>query len=127
MVLPPAGAPHHPNDAATGLAGQHEARGQETGERGHGGNAGREQCQGRLAGDHQEQRIHPSHEEKTRERPRWLRGVEQRREGLADDAVERIGQEVVVRLRPEHRDVSAPILDPVGMLGRRRLDGSRQG
>jgi hypothetical protein len=123
MVLPLAGVLHPPDAAATGLARQHEAGDEETGERGNGGHAGREQRQSRLAGDHQEQGIRPSHAGKTRERPCWLRSGENRRENLAHDVVERIRKQIVVRLRAEHRDIGPPVLDPVGMLSRRCLDG----
>ena len=104
------------------LAGQDEAGDQETGERRDGGYSGREQRQGRLAREHQEERICPSHAGRTAERALWLRGRKNRREHLAHDAVERVGQQIVVRLGPEHGDVGPPVLDPVGMLGRCRLD-----
>jgi hypothetical protein len=123
MVLARAGVPHPPDAAPTGLAGQNDACEQETGECRNEGHSGREQRQSRLPRDHQEKCIRPSHAGRTEEGAGWLRGRKNGREDLAHDAVEGVGQKIVVGLGPEDGDIGAPILDSVRMLGRGGLDG----
>ena len=118
--MPKASTLRAPN--AWGLPGQYDACHQETRECGDDGHAWREQGEGRLAQDRQEERIRPSHRVRTRGRPWWLRLGENRRKDLPDHAVEREGEQVVVRLGAKHGDVGTPVLDPLGMLRRSRLD-----